>query len=376
MAKNGFWAKFSGRDSSNDVEQQQHHEVTPTNTSHHEDEHKTSLQDAVSFVTELQSYYYNDICNMQTSLLVDASKKGYENFCERVILQDKTALAEIDKILDQITECQKEYHSIDGKSLYSFFEEIEKDKREEVYQDIFKIIIRLNEINVKQELEQVIVRRLELYRKAWHIPADIKIPRNYNVFLTDWDEDTETYKFGDFEKIILSNPNNTYHLSQNQLDSIHNMKIKFKFDQPSDFVLVRCTSNTRAQVNFLYRTTTIGSTLEKLPSENGNKLFFDLVRVSDLDYYLKGVIQILLANNTYAVISIINQSEYMLNAIRTVELKKANKKIKMEKPLRFILRERSGIYKDNLQVAKIDRRNIPEVLNFAPYVQFKRENFS
>lgn len=50
-------------------------------------------------------------------------------------------------------------------------------------------------------------------------------------------------------------------------------------------------------------------------------------------------------------------------------------KVEICKKYRFYLKERNGLYKKNLLTARVDRRNIPEKLQFISYLDFRKAYF-
>ena len=189
----------------------------------------TTIQDAINFVTELQSYYYNDICKMQTDLLAHPNlpKTEITSF-NRKIKQDQTALSQIDEILAFMTQTEREYQAVWRKSVYSFYDEIEKDKLSTAYAKLFTIVVRLCAINTKIELDNIIAKRIEGYRQAWNIDASITIPKNNNAILIEWNNGIETYRFGSFFKNIYAS-DNEYSLSPARLDLIRALQLLFGF---------------------------------------------------------------------------------------------------------------------------------------------------
>lgn len=371
MAEGRFFARLFGLDeTSSDTEQENRIEnIAETNIS---EPTGTTLQDAVNFVAELQSYYYNDICKMQADLVVQTTlTQGKVDFINKKIKQDQVALSQIDEILDLVKQNEREYQSIWRKSVYSFYDEIEKAKLVSVQEKVFKIILRLCVVNTKPELKSIILNRIEKYKEAWNINGEIQIPVNYNVVLVEGNDGIEKYQFGEFCKNVIANENDRF-LSSVQLDKIRAIDFEVEDEIPTDKVWVFVSSVTRLQLNYMRRTCFIDNDWEYLPNEK-NLLCFDIVKVSDLNQYLKGMLQIVLTKRNYAVISIVVPTNNMLRIIGPTE--RRGDKVEICKRYRFYLKERSGLYKDNLLTARVDRRNIPEKLQFVSYLKFRKDYF-
>ena len=197
MAEGNFFSRLFGLESTNHTGREGENQVgtdTETNLT-------DSIQDAISFVAELQSYYYNDVCKMQTDLVMRTSMTEKEtSFLSKKIKQEQVALSQIDEIFNLIKENEKEYQEVFKKSVYSFFEEIQSEKMETVQKKVFNVIIKLISVNTKPELQNIILERIERYKKAWNISEEIQIPINCNAILVDANSSTEKYKFGKYSK--------------------------------------------------------------------------------------------------------------------------------------------------------------------------------
>ena len=182
MAEGNFFSRLFGLESTNHTEREGENQVgadTETNLT-------DSIQDAISFVAELQSYYYNDVCKMQTDLVMRTSMAEKEtSFLSKKIKQEQVALSQIDEIFNLIKENEKEYQEVFKKSVYSFFEEIQSEKMETVQKKVFNVVIKLLSVNTKPELQNIILERIERYKKAWNISEEIQIPINCNAILVD-----------------------------------------------------------------------------------------------------------------------------------------------------------------------------------------------
>lgn len=371
MAERNFFARLLGlNEASSDNERE--NRVENTAEANISESTGTTLQDAVNFVAELQSYYYNDICKMQTDLIVQTTlTQGEVNFINKKIKQEQVALSQIDKILDLVKQNEKEYQSIWKKSVYSFYDEIEKAKLETVQEKVFGTILRLCTVNTKPELKDIILSRIEKYRDAWNINGEIQIPANYNVVLVEGNDGIEKYQFGKFSKNVIATDNDKV-LSPVQLDKIRTMDFEVENENLTEKVWVFVSSITRLQLNYMRRTCFIDNDWEYAPNET-NHLCLDIVRVADLEQYLKGILQIVLTKRNHAVISIVVPTNSMLRAIGPIEQR--GDKVEICKKYRFYLNERSGLYQDNLLTARVDRRNIPERLEFVSYLKFRKIYF-
>ncbi len=364
MAEGNFFTRLFGLDNANsDVGHESRAEnIAETDIT---ESTGTTLQDAVNFVAELQSYYYNDICKMQSDLVVQTLTASEERFINKKIKQDQVALSQIDEILDLVKQNEKEYQSIWRKSVYSFYDEIEKSKLAVVQTKVFTILTRLCAINTKQELKTIILNRIDKYKEAWCISEEIKIPENFNVILVDGSDDTESYQFGKFYKTVNANDSDIV-LSSKQLDKIRLLDFEFEEEISTDKVWVYVSNVTRFQLNFMRRTGIIGNTWEK---DSEDYLKFDIVETKDLVQYLKGILQIVFTKNAYAVISIVVPTNDMRRAVGPIE--DNGEKVVICKKYRFYLKERSGLYKNSLLTVRVGRKNIPEKLQFLSYLKFK-----
>lgn len=369
----GFWARLFGLDSSDEETSIDTTGTTSVATPKTED---VTLQDAITFVTELQSYYFNDICKMQADLTYQADlTQNQINFSQKKITQDQVALAQIDEVLNSIRKIENEYQTIWKKSIYSFYDEIEKKELNKAEKEVFTAVLHLCEINTKPELDDVIGKRIKKYKDNWEINEAIELPKNTKAILISEQDGIEEYRFGNFSKKVVIFQNERV-LSPKQLDKI--MKISFQFPQnfPTSIVWVHVASVTRAELNFMRRTCIMRNNWEE-PLEDASKLYFDQVKVVELEYYLRGVLQIVLKRTNHAVVTIVIPTANLISKIGPTEQIEENK-IRICKNLRFVLNERSYTergYGNNMITARIDRRNIPEVLEFIPYLQFKKEYF-
>lgn len=368
MAEGNFFTKLFGSseklfDSNQEkrIENEREEEVTDA-----------TLQDAVNFIAELQSYYYSDICKMQTDLVIENTLSENEvNFINKKIKQDQITLSEISQILEQAKQNEREYQSIWKKSIYSFYDEIEQEKLAVAQERLFKILLKLCIVNTKPELKNIIYNRITKYKKEWKINEEIQIPENYNVVLVEANNGIEKYQFGEFSKEVISDINDRT-LSQKQLEQIRTMDFEIGEKINTDTLWVYISSVTRLQLNYMRRTCFIENDWEYNTNEK-KSLCFDVVKLTDLKQYLRGMLQIVLSKRNHAIISIVIPTNYMLQVIG--QTRKRGEKVEIFKKYCFYLRERSGMYNNNLLTARIDRRNIPEKLKFMSYNKFRKDYF-
>ena len=129
----GFWSWFLGVDDESSAENRSNIESSEQSSPIVDETKGTTIQDVVTFVSELKSYYYNDICKMQID--GDGSR-----FNQAMIMQNQLALAEIQEVLDKINFEEREYQDVWKKSLYSFYEEVEKAKLKTAQEKVYTIL--------------------------------------------------------------------------------------------------------------------------------------------------------------------------------------------------------------------------------------------
>lgn len=370
MAKGGFFSRLLGFDEEENQEETLSREQKKQNGENSEEE--ATLQDAIAFTEELQSYYYNDICKMQADLVMQSSLSEQElRVANKKVHQDQIALNQIDKILDQLKDCMGRYQDVWKKAVYSFYDEIEKQQMVTAQEQVFETILKLSAVNTKPELTPIITKRLTIYHRAWNIAQKLEIPKNYNVILRASKDGVETYHFGDFEKQVYTQTNDI-ELTMAQLDQIRNMKVDLQEQVQTEKVWVYVANSTRFQLNFMRRTCFINSTWE-YSKEEKSKLFLDVVKVCDFEQYIKGILQLVFTKNRYAIVSLIVPTEAMLRVIGPTL--QEDGKVQICNRLWFILRERSHVYNDNLKTQRLDRRNLPEELHFMSYSEFRQKYF-
>jgi len=370
MAKGGFWSRLLG------IDEEENQEETLNNGQKEQkgenSEVGTTLQDAITFVEELQSYYYNDVCKMQADLVMQSNLSEQDaSVTNKKIRQDQIALNQIDGILDQLKGCMGRYQDVWKKAVYSFYDEIEKQQMVTAQEEVFEVLLKLNAVNTKPELTPIITKRLTTYHRAWNIAQELEVPKNYNVILTESKDGIGTYHFGDFKKQVYIQMDDRS-LTAQQIDQIRNMKVDLQGQVPTEKVWVYVANSTRLQLNFMRRTCFINSTWE-YSEEDKSKLFLDVVKVCDFEQYIKGILRLVFTKNRYAIVSLIVPTDEMLRVIGPTL--QEDGKVQICNRLWFILRERSRVYKGDLKTQRLDRRNLPEELEFVSYPEFRKKYF-
>ncbi|MBQ9279931.1 MAG: hypothetical protein IJ215_02645 [Clostridia bacterium] len=370
MSEKSFWSIFrrNPRAAENTSISQRENSTPATENS------DISLEQVVNFVMELQSYYYNDICKMQTDLLVHAGwPENKLAYIHQKMQQEQVALSEIEKILSSINEIERDYQEVWRKSVYSFYDDIEKSKLKTVRMKVFEVIVRLCAVNTKPELDEVIAKRIEMYRVNWEISNEVAIPKNVNVILVDETNGIYDYRFGSFQKRVDAS-SEIYALSAEKLEEIRNITFEYEKEISTESVWVRVASISRLELNYMKKTCMLDIHWES-GSDNQSDLFFDIVPKKELEQYLKGVLQIAFRQRRYAVISMLIPKRKILEVIGNTEIDDEAKRVKICKKYRFILGERSDKYSGNLMTARIDRRRIPDIVRLISYPKFKKEYF-
>lgn len=369
MANGGFWSRIFGFDEPIvDSEKQKQ----DTMEEQQKEGNGTTLQDAIKFVVQLQSYYYNEICKKQASLAIQVEMSENEKRLNRKrIQQEQTALSQIDEILENIKKAEEEYQEVFAKKFYDFFDELKENRETSVKENIFALLVKLGTVNIYEELEEIILGRINIYKEAWNIECPDLIPRNSNVILTAVDESTETYRFGNFKKRVYV-AEREMELFPERLDSIRKMTVELEGEISKEEVWVYVASIPRFNLNFMRRTCILDSNWE-VSQDTKPGLYFDIVKKEELEDYVKGVLQIVLTKETYAVISIVVPVAEMLSEIGPIN--RNGNRVEICWKRAFYLKERSGAYKGNLMTARVDRRYIPEKLKFISYLKFRKMYF-
>ena len=140
----------------------------------------------------------------------------------------------------------------------------------------------------------------------------------------------------------------------------------------TDSVWIYVSGVTRLQLNFMRRDCFIGNLWEHSDNEQGEFLL-DVVDKKDLSIYLKGVLQIVLTQNRYAVISFVVPTEKMKRLVGRVQV--VGDKVQIYRKINFFLSERNKEFGSNIFTARIDKRDIPEEISFVSYIEFKKQYF-
>ena len=136
MAERNFFARLFGLEDANSTTDLEEENRAENNAETHSTESDgTTLQDAVNFVAELQSYYYNDICKMQTDLVVQTSMTQSEvSFVNKKIKQDVTDWVDVEtfsKMGDYVKKGIKV--CVNGSLITSVYEKKDGTKAKRVY---------------------------------------------------------------------------------------------------------------------------------------------------------------------------------------------------------------------------------------------------
>lgn len=353
-----FWKKLFGND---DEGKEVSSETVPNIQPQREDENTViTLDDVGNFVAELQSYYANDYFKLQSEYISNSPTEAKASFLNKKMYFEKLAETKITTILNEIRRIESSTRGIWGKSIYSFYEELEKEQMENVYEQVFSLIIQLRAINVKKELDPIILSRLEKYRTSWNISNTIEIPENSAVNILSVDEEKESYQIGTHIVNFKVNNHVKRVLSQTENDKIANMKVELEFDDPGEFIMVRFANVDRKTMNRLSKTAILPDSCQFYEEP---KIRFFVVKKNELNNFIKSVLQISLSFNQYFVITVMNMNSYVSNLLSDVVIKK-DRIIEVKDSFTFIFNERSELYKDNLKVAYIKRKYIPEEMFF------------
>ena len=371
MANGSFWSRLFGFDDS--IVDSKEADVQQADMEEKQKEgNDTTLQDAIKFVVQLQSYYYNEICKKQANLAIQTGMSEDEKrLNQKRIQQEQSALSQIDEILESIKKEEEEYQEVFAKKFYDFFDELKENREKSVKENIFALLARLCTVNIYEELEEIILNRIKVYKEAWNIENTALIIKSSNAILMAVDGNIETYRFGNFVKRVYVGEREM-ELFPERLDRIKKMTIGFDEGIHVDEVWVYTASVPRFKLDFMRKTCILDSNWEVIKDAKSG-LYFDVVKMTELDEYIRGILQIVLTKETYAVISIIFPTAEMLSEIGPVN--QNGNKIEVCWKYAFYLKERNGIYKGNLMTARIDRRNIPEELKFISYLKFRKKYF-
>ena len=329
----GFWSWFLGVDDESSAENRSNIESSEQSSPIVDETKGTTIQDVVTFVSELKSYYYNDICKMQID--GDGSR-----FNQAMIMQNQLALAEIQEVLDKINFEEREYQDVWKKSLYSFYEEVEKAKLKTAQEKVYTILLMLLSINIKPELDRVILSRVKAYKNAWGIEGEIPVPKASKLVLTNIKDGVRNYRFGKFEKSVIDDENDKL-LTRTTEEAVDNIQFEFEQEITTDEVWVYVADATRLQLNFMRRTCFVKGEWEYVEEQDRYKLFLDAVNVEDLEEYLKGVLKIVFSKKQHAIVTIVIPTAEMLKAVGPTN--RDGNRIEICQKISVILKERNGI---------------------------------
>ncbi len=364
----GFWKKLFGDD---EDERTVSSETNPIIQTPREEENKVVTLDEVgTFVAEIQSYYVNDNFKYQTEYISNSQSETKARFLEKKMYFEKLAENRITSILAEIRTIEASTRDIWGKSIYSFYEELEKNKLESVYNQVFSLILSLRAVNVKKELDPIIISRIEKYRDSWNISPSVEIPESSSINIISLDEQKEIYQIGT-HIVEIKNQNIKRKLSETECNQIANMEIELNFTNPSEFIMIRFASVSRKQISRLYKTAILEDCC--MFYENP-KIEFFVIKKNELNNFIKSILQITLAFNQYCVITAMNSNADVLDILKDSTIQN-NQKREIKKTFQFIWSERSNKYKDNYKVAYIKRKYIPKKLIFENFNELRSKFF-
>ncbi len=335
-------------------------EVSLANNTNKRNDNTIQLAEVIDFIRELEAYYTNDIFKLKSSYINSALLEDQVILFKKKIKQYENVVKVIIQIKDNLIQKERECKDLWGKASYSFYEELESAKLEDVFSKAFEIVVQINSINVIPELDEIIRKRLEMYKENWKLD-DYNIPKNTSLRLVERNGNVETYQFGDFRKNVID-IDLEKDLLPEQLSAINKLNIVFQ-KPPFGNIWVRCTTINRNQLETLKR-----STVFKNDWENGieEEIVYDIVDCKDIEYYIRAMLQLLLLRNSYIIIAIIIPND---NMIDSVELNLEEKRVRVIDKMKFLLHERIN-YGDNLQFEIISRKSSLEKLEFYSYSDF------
>ena len=326
------------------------------------------LSEVTDFIRELESYYTNDIFKERSEFINANLSEDEIVLLKKRIAEDEGALEDISCIKDKVIEQERSCSEIWGKSSYSFYDKLESRKLEEIFKETFEIIKKLVDANVKEELDEIIVDRLEVYYKSWKIGSEFTIPINTGLRIKSrsLNEKTnlkeEVYQFGVFQKRVIAEDENT--LLKEQIEALKKMQIQISELANTQSVWIRCVTITREQLNFIKKTLVFPNDWEV--GEN-DKLTYDIVNTEELEYYIRSVLQLILSKKDYVLISMLIPNSNLLQGI--VRVDDAERKVTILDKEKYVLMERNGAY-NNLKFNFISRKEDLRQLSFISYETF------
>ena len=326
------------------------------------------LSEVTDFIRELESYYTNDIFKERSEFINANLSEDEIVLLKKRIAEDEGALEDISCIKDKVIEQERSCSEIWGKSSYSFYDKLESRKLEEIFKETFEIIKKLVDANVKEELDEIIVDRLEVYYKSWKIGSEFTIPINTGLRIKSRSLNKKTnlkeevYQFGVFQKRVIAEDENT--LLKEQIEALKKMQIQISELANTQSVWIRCVTITREQLNFIKKTLVFPNDWEV--GEN-DKLTYDIVNTEELEYYIRSVLQLILSKKDYVLISMLIPNSNLLQGI--VRVDDAERKVTILDKEKYVLMERNGAY-NNLKFNFISRKEDLRQLSFISYEIF------
>lgn len=325
------------------------------------------LSVVINFVRELESYYTNDIFKLNSDYIGNVQMSDDEiAFVKKKIAEYQAAVDLIELVKKELLQLESKLRDIFGKSSYEFYDELVEEEKESTFKNAFHIVCKLMSINVIPKLDRIIQKRLEEYKKSWEITEDV--PPNTSLRLLDRNRNLETYKVCYFEKKIQI-PDMEKELLPEQLMAIDQIQINhLAFDNPaSGKVWIRFSTVSRKQLEYLKKSTIFPINWD---AEN-NGICYDIVDTSVLEAYIKSMIRLLIMQDDYIVISLVNPNSEMVQQLGSiVDVDEDNKKVIVIDRMAFLSNERTGTYKDNLQFELISRKGNMKSISFKSYYGF------
>lgn len=327
------------------------------------------LSEVTDFIRELESYYTNDIFKERSEFINANLSEDEIVLLKKRIAEDEGALEDITCIKDKVIEQERSCSEIWGKSSYSFYDKLESRKLEEIFKETFEIIKKLVDANVKEELDEIIVDRLEVYYKSWKIGSEFTVPINTGLRIKSRSLNKKTnlkeevYQFGVFQKRVIAEDENT--LLKEQIEALKKMQIQISELANTQSVWIRCVTITRKQWNFIKKTLVFPNDWEV--GEN-DKLTYDIVNTEEIEYYIRSVLQLILSKKDYVLISMLIPNSNLLQGI--VRVDDAERKVTILDKEKYVLMERNGAYKNNLKFNFISRKEDLRQLSFISYETF------
>lgn len=319
----------------------------------------------IDFVREIERYYREYIFHTRSKYINGNLSDEEAMVFKRRMEQYEAVLNQIICIRTKLVELERNNNTF-GTESYSFGGLIQKDSLEQLHINSFEIAKQINSINVIPILDKIIADQLEIYRKTCNIQGS-EIPKNTSLRIIEVKDNAEFYQFGNFEKALVIS--DTQALLPEQVKAINNLKITLSLKTPpANQLLIRCTTITRRQLDFLKKSTIFKNDWEVGSSED---IYFDIVNSEDLDYYIKSLLQLLLNKKDFVMITVINPANEFSQVLQNMlQVDVQNQKVKVIDKMAFWLAERNDLFKDNLQFQFISRKDKMKQINFQTYREF------